>query len=192
LSPLGKRIIVLFMLWVLSAMAIAQVYDNISGRNAPATRVIAVPTVGPTVAPDPEITRLADLQTCVSADPSDLECVTELAALYYSMGQYEQSQVNYENAVKLSPQDYNLLVKLAGTYIYQLKFEDAVTTLRQAVILKPDSPEIHLLLGLSLSKLNPAQLTEAIAEWNKVIELAPGSDYAAQAAELIDAANTVR
>ncbi len=192
MSPLGKRVIVLFMLWVLSAMAIAQLYDNISGRNAPAVRVIAVPTPQPSVEADPQITRLADLQTCVNADPNDLACMTELAALYYDMGQYDAAQISYEAAVKLSPEDYNLLVKLAGTYIYQLKFESAVTTLRQAAILKPDSPEIHLLLGLSLSKVNPPKLTEAVAEWNKVIELAPGSDYAAQAAELINSTNNVR
>jgi cytochrome c-type biogenesis protein CcmH/NrfG len=80
-------------------------------------------------------------------------------------------------------------VKLAGTYIYQMMFDKAVETLRNAAILKPDSPEIHLLLGLSLSKLDPPQMEEAVAEWQKVIELAPGTSWATQAAELINAAN---
>lgn len=186
MSPLGKRVIVLFMIWVLSAMALIQLYDNLSGRNAPVSRVIVAPTAEPTVAADPQITELANLQTCVQENPSDLGCLVDLASLYYSMGQYEQSQVNYEAALKISPTDYDLMVKLAGTYIYQQKFEAAAATLRQAVALKSDSPEIHLLLGLSLSKLNPPQLSEAVNEWNAVIKLAPGSDYATQAAQLIN------
>jgi len=180
------------MLWLLSAMALIQLYDNISGKNAPVDRVVAVPTVVPTVGPDPGITRLADLQTCVSEEPDNLDCLTQLAALYYDMGQYDQSQASYLAAIKLSPNDYNLMVNLAGTYIYQLKFEAAVATLKEAAALKPDSPEIHLLLGLSLSKLNPPKLTEAIAEWNMVIKLAPGSDYATQAAQLINSVNDLK
>ena len=189
MSPLGKRIIVLFMGWVLLVMAVMQVYDNVTGRNSPQDRVIVAPTVGPTVGPDPLITRLAELQTCVAANPDNLGCARDLAALYYEMGQYEQAMINYENAARLAPHDYDILVKLAGTYIYQQRFEDAVRTLGEAAILKPDSPEIHLLLGLSLSKLDPPKMEEAIAEWRKVIELAPGSAWATQAAELINGAS---
>jgi tetratricopeptide (TPR) repeat protein len=192
LSPLGKRIIVLFMGWVLLVMVVTQVYDNVTGRNAPQNRVIVVPTPGPTVGPDADITRMAELQTCVAADPDNLDCVRELAALYYKLGQYEQAQANYEQAARLAPHDYDILVKLAGTYIFQLMFEEAVDTLRDAVGLKPDSPEIHLLLGLALSKLEPPRLEEAKAEWQQVINLAPDTEWAAQAAELINAANSQR
>src|SRR4051812_14018248 len=180
------------MLWVLSAMALIQLYDNISGKNAPVDRVVAAPTAAPTVAADPRITQLADLQTCVSEEPDNLDCLKQLAALYYDMEQYDQAQASYQAAIKLSPQDYDLMVKLAGTYIYQLKFEAAVATLQEAAALKPDSPEIHLLLGLSLSKLNPPKITEAIAEWNTVIKLVPGSDYATQAAQLINSVSDVK
>ncbi len=189
MNPLGKRIIVLFMGWVLMVMAVIQVYDNVTGKNSPQDRIIAAPTAEPTVGPDPEIAQLADLQTCVAANPDDLQCTRDLADLYYKMGQYPQAMVNYESAARLSPHDYDLLVKLAGTYIYQLMFDDAVKTLQDAVALQPDSPEIHLLLGLSLSKVNPPQTAAAVAEWNKVIQLAPGSDWATEAAQLINAAN---
>lgn len=192
MSPLGKRIIVLFMMWVLLAMTVTQVYDNVTGKNAPATRVIAPPTVGPTVSADPDITRIAELQTCILSEPDNLSCLRELAALYYKLGWYDQAQTTYLAASKLDPTDYDLLVKLAGTYIYQLKFQAAVDTLQKAALLKSDSAEIHLLLGLALSKLEPPKLSEAVAEWNRVIDLAPGSDYALQAAELINSVNTVR
>jgi tetratricopeptide (TPR) repeat protein len=178
--------------WVLLVMVVTQVYDNVTGRNAPQNRVVVVPTPGPTIGPDPDITRMAELQTCVAANPEDRDCVRELAALYYRLGQYEQAQVQYEQAARLDPHDYDILVKLAGTYIYQQMFEEAVAALEKAVALKPDSPEIHLLLGLSLSRLEPPRLDEARAEWQEVIRLAPGSEWAAQAAALINSADSQR
>jgi len=96
--------------------------------------------------------------------------------------------VNYERAIKQQPHNVEALLRLAGTYIYQQKFEQAVPTLQQAALLSPKSPEIHLLLGLSLSKLDPPRREEAVAEWRSVISLAPGTPLATQAAAYIDEA----
>ena len=185
MGPLGKRILVLLMGWVLLVMVIIQVYDNVSGKNAPTSRVLAAPTAVPTVQADADMTKLADLQTCVANDPSNLQCTTDLADLYYSLGQYPQAQVNYERAAQLSPHDYNLMLRLAGTYIYQQDFVNAAATLQKASVLQPDSPEIHLLLGLALSKLNPPRTQDAITEWRSVVTLAPDSTWATQAAKYI-------
>lgn len=189
MSPLGKRIIVFAMLWVLLAMVVLQVYDNVTGKGMP-VRSTSDPGIMPTAQPDADVQRLADLQGCVAANPSNLQCTLDLAALYYQAGQYEQSQVNYERAAVLSPNSYEILLKLAGTYIYQQKFEQAASTLEQAAQLKPDSPEIQLLLGLALSRLNPPRMQDAIAAWQKVIALAPGSKLAEQATQYINEAGT--
>jgi cytochrome c-type biogenesis protein CcmH/NrfG len=167
-------------------MVIIQVYDNVSGRNSPTDRVLAAPTAVPTVQADPNVSKLADLQTCVANDPSNLQCTTDLGDLYYTLGQYPQAQVNYERAVQLSPHDYNLMLRLAGTYIYQQDFTNAVDTLQKAAILQPDVPEIHLLLGLALSKLDPPRMQDAITEWRTVVTLAPDTTLATQAAQYIN------
>lgn len=186
MSPLGKKIIVLLMAWVLIGMAAIQIYDNVSGRNAPIARVIVVPTAAATVGPNADITRMAELQTCLAANPDNLDCSRELAALYYKLGRYDSARGAYENAVRLAPEDYDLLAKLAGMYIYTLMFDEAVASLQKAAALKPDSPEIHLLLGLALSKVDPPRIEEAKAEWNLVMRLAPGSEWAKQAAQLLN------
>ena len=131
------------------------------------------------------MTKLADLQTCVANDPSNLQCTSDLADLYYSLSQYPQAQVNYERASQLSPHDASLMLRLAGTYIYQQAFDKAVATLQKAVVLQPDSPDIHLLLGLSLSQLDPPRTQDAIAEWRSVVTLAPDLLWATQAAKYI-------
>ncbi len=187
MSPLAKRVIVMLMFWVLLVMVMSQIYDNVTGKGAPAKR-IAAPTPEGTVQPDQSIARLADLQGCVAADPKNLQCTLDLAALYYEAHQYPQAQVNYERAIRLDPHNVEVLLKLAGAYIYQDKFSQAVTTLQQAATLQPNSPEIHLLLGLSLSKSDPPRTDEAVAEWRKVIALAPGTDLASQASNYINQA----
>jgi cytochrome c-type biogenesis protein CcmH/NrfG len=187
MSPLGKRIVVFTMFWVLLVMVVSQIYDNVTGKGMPANAP-AVPTTEETVQPDADISKLADLQACVASNPNNLQCTLDLAAFYYSAQQWPQAQVTYERAIQLDPHNVEVLLKLSGTYIYQEKFEQATATLQQAASLSPNSPEIHLLLGLSLSKLNPPRTDEAVSEWRKVVSLAPGSPWAAQATAYISEA----
>jgi cytochrome c-type biogenesis protein CcmH/NrfG len=184
MSPLGKRILVLGMFWVFLVMIVTQVYDNVTGRGMPATPA-AVPTPTGTAEADATIQQLADLQACVANNPNNLQCMLDLANLYYDLGQYPQAQTAFEAAVKLDPHNVGAIVKLAGSYIRQTKFDEAVTTLEQAVELQPNSPELRLLLGLSLSRLDPPQTDRAVAEWRQVISLDPTSALADQARQYI-------
>ncbi|MDQ3706270.1 MAG: tetratricopeptide repeat protein [Chloroflexota bacterium] len=180
MNPLGKRIVVLGMFWVFLVMIVTQVYDNVTGRGMPATRA-AAPTPTASAQVDAVIQQMADLQACVANNPENLDCMLELATLYYDLEQYPQAQTAFEAAIKLDPHNVGALVKLAGSYIRQNKFPEAVTTLEQALDLQPDSPELHLLLGLSLSRLDPPQTDRAVAEWRQVISLDPNSALADQA-----------
>ena len=180
MNPLGKRIIVLGMFWVFLVMIVTQVYDNVTGRGMPATRATG-PAPTASAGADAVIQLMADLQACVANNPNNLDCMLELANLYYDLGQYPQAQTAFEAAVKLDPHNVGALVKLAGSYIRQNKFPEAVTTLEEALRLQPNSPELHLLLGLSLSRLDPPQTDRAVAEWRQVIELDPDSALADQA-----------
>jgi cytochrome c-type biogenesis protein CcmH/NrfG len=179
-NPLGKRILVLGMFWVFLVMIVTQVYDNVTGRGMPVTRQ-AGPTPTASAEADVLIQRIADLQACVANNPDNLDCLLELANIYYELGQYTQAQTAFEAAIRLDPHNVGALVKLAGSYIRQDKFPEAVTTLEQALTLQPDSPELHLLLGLSLSRLEPPQTDRAVAEWRQVIKLDPDSALADQA-----------
>ncbi len=184
MSPIGKRILVLLMMWVFLVMIVTQVYDNVTGKGMPARREVT-PTAEAAPQPDRTIQQLADAQSCVASDPKNLQCTVTLANLYYNLGQYPQAQTVFESAIKLDPHNVGVLVKLAGSYIRQQKFDQALPTLEQAVSLQPDSPELHLLLGLALSKTAPTQTQRAVSEWRQVLQLAPGSAWADQARQYI-------
>lgn len=180
MSPLGKRILVLSMFWVFLVMIVTQVYDNVTGRGMPA-RPAASPTPSGTPSPDATIQRLAGLQACLAGNPGNLDCMLDLANLYYELEQYPQAQTTFEAAIKLDPRNVEALLRLAGSYIKQNKYSEAAVTLEQALELQPDSPELHLLLGLSLSRLQPPQTDRSISEWREVIRLSPDSPLADQA-----------
>lgn len=184
MSRLGKQIIVFSMVWVLLFMAVSQIVDNVTGKGMPARQQPAG-AEATTAGPDEANRNLAQLQSCVAANPQNLECAVDLANLYFAGAQWEQAQVYYERAATLDPRNETTLRKLAGTYIYQSKFPQAIPTLQQAASLNPNSPEIRLLLGLALSRLDPPQTSAAAAEWRKVVEMAPGSDWAKQAEQYI-------
>jgi cytochrome c-type biogenesis protein CcmH/NrfG len=190
MSPLGKRIVVFFMLWVFVVMIALQLYNNVTGKGIPMKEASPIATAEPSVVPNQQIQQLANLQGCIASDPSNLQCTLDLAGLYYQRGDYAEAQLTYEKANQLSANNYEILLKLAGSYIFQQKFPQAASTLQQASILRPDSPEIHLLLGLSLSKLDPPRMNDAIAEWRKVISLQPDSSLADQARQYINNAGT--
>ncbi len=184
MNPLGRRIIVLLMLWVLLVMVVTQVYDNVTGRGA-TPRPAAVPTTQAAAGPDATIQKIADAQACIANDPNNLQCLLDLGNLYYGLGQYPQAQTAYEQVIKLDPHNAGVLVKLAGAYIRQGEFDKALPTLEQATALQPNSPELHLLLGLALDKATPPQRERAVSEWRQVVALAPGSKWAEQAAQYI-------
>jgi len=185
MSPLGKRIIVLTMFWVFLVMIFTQIYDNVTGRNMPVRHSADTTPVATPAGPDPAVQLLADLQACVAANPQNLECTLELADLYFVNRQWPQAQVNYESAVTLDP--HNLLAwrRLAATVIYQDQFDKAVPILEKAAQLDPRSAEIQLLLGLALSRLDPPRNSEAIAAWQRVLQIAPDTEWARQAASYI-------
>src|SRR5688500_1600979 len=107
MSPLGKRIVVLTMFWVFLVMIVSQIYDNATGRGMPARQL--VPTPKAPVQPDEDIARLAELQSCVAANPNNLDCTLELAELYYTARQWPQAQVNFERAIQLDPHNVTIL-----------------------------------------------------------------------------------
>jgi cytochrome c-type biogenesis protein CcmH/NrfG len=173
------------MFWVFLVMIFTQIYDNVTGRNMPARPSSESAVVETPVGPDPAIALLADLQACVAANPQDLECTLELADLYFVNRQWPQSQANYESAVALDPHNTVAWRRLAATVMYQNQFDKAVPVLEKAAQLEPRSAEIQLLLGLALSRLDPPRDQDAIAAWQRVIEIAPDSEWARQAASYI-------
>ena len=97
----------------------------------------------------------------------------------------EEGGAFYERAVQLEPHNPDLLLQLAAAQLRLTQINAARDTLLQASTLAPDRADIHLLLGLALSKSTPPDPVGAAREWERVQQLAPGSDLARQAEALL-------
>lgn len=176
MSYTAKRVILIFMAWGLLVFAGLQVRANVEDGE----QAVAPPT--PTVVLDEE----TQLQQTLDANPTDLAAMIRLARILYDRQDYEGASLLYGRAVQLEPHSPDLLLQLAATQFDQNQFAAAQATLSEAVSLAPERPEIHLLLGLALSRLSPPDPVGATREWREVLRLAPGTDLATQAQELID------
>ncbi len=185
MSYTAKRIIVLLMAWGLLVFVGVTVRINLNTPPLPVLTPTAAPAAAApvdTAAPD----RMAALQATLDHDPANLPALVELAGLFYGQHDWASAITLYQRAQALDPHGVDVLVHLAAAQLYALHFAEARTTLGQAAQLAPRRPDIHLLLGLALSRQAPPDLAGAGAEWRQVIALAPGTSLAQQAQELLN------
>jgi cytochrome c-type biogenesis protein CcmH/NrfG len=172
-----KRVILLVMAWGLIVFTGLQVRANLT--DTPPVPAVAP---GPTATPDEETA----LQQTLERNPGDVTAMAQLAQLLYDQGDYEGAGLLYERAVQVDPHNPDLLLQLAATQLRRVQLEEARATLQQAILIAPDRPDILLLLGLTLSKVTPPDLAGAATAWRQVIQLAPGTDLARQAQDLLN------
>ncbi len=177
-----KRLVLILMAWGMLVFIGAQVRENLTAAP-PATPVpdAAAPAVNPVATPD----AITALQQTLDKNPQDGVAMAQLAKQLYDQQDYESAVTLYTRAIVLQPHNPDLLMGLAATQFRLAQIDAARDTLLKAVALAPDRPDIHLLLGLALSRASTPKPDAAILEWQKVIQLAPGTDLAKQAQDLI-------
>ena len=99
----------------------------------------------------------------------------------------QQAASYYEQALVQTPEDVQVRTDLGAVYFYEsgllsdtVLLQQAVETWKVALQYQPDKSEALFNLGLGYSQLGQVDL--AIAAWQRVIEVAPGTE-AAQAAQ---------
>jgi tetratricopeptide (TPR) repeat protein/TolB-like protein len=64
--------------------------------------------------------------------PKDYRPFLAFGNLYYTMGQYDNAQQNYTNALMLQPTEISIMTLLASVNLQQGKYEEALTNLKNA------------------------------------------------------------
>jgi tetratricopeptide (TPR) repeat protein len=185
MSYTAKRMIILLMMWGLIVFAGVTVRININTPSGLQVTPTAVPS--PTAAPVASgADTVAALQQALARNPNDMTALAGLANIAYQNQDWTQAIDLYGRVLAQDPHNVDVLVHLAAAQLYAVRFADAKQSLQQAVQLAPDRTDAHLLLGLALSRQSPPDKAGAQAEWKRVIALAPGSDIAKQAQDLLD------
>ena len=143
-----------------------------------------MPTAGPTL-PSAEVqARISRAEAAVLADPKNHDAWLSLGNDYFDIHQAQKSVDAYSKALALKPGDPNVLTDQGVMYRELGKFDKALANFQKANQLQPTHVQSLFNIGVVYSTdLNKPD--EAAKAWNKVIALAPASEQAGQAKQML-------
>ena len=139
---------------------------------------------GPTL-PSAEVqARISRAEAAVLADPKNHDAWLSLGNDYFDIHQAQKSVDAYSKALALKPGDPNVLTDQGVMYRELGKFDKALANFQKANQLQPTHVQSLFNLGVVYSAdLNKPD--EAAKAWNKVIAMAPASEQAGQARQML-------
>ena len=144
----------------------------------------AMPTAGPTL-PSAEVqARISRAEAAVLADPKNHDAWLSLGNDYFDIHQAQKSVDAYSKALALKPGDPNVLTDQGVMYRELGKFDQALANFQKANQIQPSHVQSLFNIGVVYSA-DLHKPDEAAKAWNKVIALAPGSEQAGQARQML-------
>ncbi|MDD5015029.1 MAG: O-antigen ligase family protein [Atribacterota bacterium] len=110
----------------------------------------------------------------------------DLAIIYLKSGMLDEAAIKLKQAISYQPDEKSMLplyAELGNTYLQLKRYKPAEIVLKDA--LKIDSNFINAHYGLAGAYLNQNKIEEALVELQKVVELAPGSQEAKNAQNIM-------
>ena len=110
----------------------------------------------------------------------------DLAIIYLKSGKLDKAATKLKQAISYQPDEKSMLplyAELGNTYLQLKRYKPAEIVLKDALKIDPDFINAHY--GLAGAYLNQNKIEEALVELQKVIELAPGSQEAKYAQDII-------
>jgi tetratricopeptide (TPR) repeat protein len=116
----------------------------------------------------------------VNENPRDNISMLALANLYAddTVGRYEEAITWFNRDLELDPKNIDIRLRVASIYLNKTQnYDAAVKMLNEVTTMAPDNAMAFLLLGQAAKASGQNQT--AILAWNRYLELAPTSEYAA-------------
>ena len=153
------------------------------GGGLPGAAPGAMPT-GPAL-PSAEVqARITQLEATLLADPKNHDAWVALGNDYFDSHQAQKAVDAYAKALALKPEDPDVLTDQGVMYRHLGQFDKALASFQKANKAQPTHIQSLFNMGIvySADLHKPAEAAKA---FNKVIALAPTSDQAAQAKQLL-------
>jgi len=154
------------------------------GGGMPAGAMPGAMPGGPAL-PSAEVqARIARIEAAVQADPKNHDAWVALGNEYFDSHQAQKAVGAYEKALTLKPGDPNVLTDQGVMYRELGQFDKALATFQKANKAEPN--HVQSLFNMGIVYANDLKKPEEAAKaWNKVIAVAPTSDQAAQARQML-------
>lgn len=139
----------------------------------------------PGVMPNPDLLKiLPRLEAAVLQDPKNHAAWVDLGNAYFDTHQHQKSVNAYGKALALKPNDPNVLTDQGVMYRNLAQFDKALANFQKASKLDPTHVQSLFNIGIVYSE-DLHKPEEAAKAWNKVIAVAPASEQANQARQML-------
>ena len=174
-------------------------YVFFSGGSHEAAPIVAAPTNAAPIMPAPSLAatmpgatlpnaeaqaRITRIEAAVLADPKNFGAWFALGNEYFDTHQHQKSVDAYAKGLALHPNEPNVLTDQGVMYRDLGQFDKALANFQKANKLDPSHVQSLINIGVVYST-NLNKPAEAAKAWNKVIAIAPNSEQAAQARQML-------
>ena len=132
----------------------------------------------PASAPVVDEAKVAGLMAKIQANPEDIESLLALGNEFYNGGQFDVAATWFDKVTAIDPKNVQALLARGAVFFNLNDLANAESTWKKVVVIDPKNTEVHYDLGFLYLNQPTPNWTGVQAEWNKVIELDPGSDLA--------------
>jgi cytochrome c-type biogenesis protein CcmF len=188
-----KRTGLWVVLGIVAAIVVAggaYLTGHATGSTVPGIDAGAPLTDSPTgasasAAPAVDQTQVAALMKKIAADPKDAKSLRDLGNIYYTASDFKNAVTFYDKVVVVNPKDDDAWVAVGAAAFNLGDTEKAKEAWLTAIEVNPKNPEAHYDLGFAYLSQKTPDNDAAKAEWQKVVDLDPTSDWAKDAQSML-------
>src|SRR5688572_29059593 len=118
--------------------------------------------------------RVDQLTATINGDPKNTTAIVQLANVYFDGERFTDAISWYEKAIALDPKNADVSTDLGVSYYYTNRTDEALKRFEESLRIDPKHTKTLLNKGIVLA-FGKEDLKGASVEWQKVVDLAPGS-----------------
>jgi len=160
--------------WVIGAQQLGRTAQTAAPPQAAQSAPPANQPAGGRTAPPLDQARVDQLTTAINGDPKNTTAVVQLANVYFDAERFTDAISWYEKALALDPKNADVSTDLGVSYYYTNRTDEALRRFEESLKINPKHTKTLLNKGIVLA-FGKEDLKAAAAEWQKVVDLAPGT-----------------
>jgi cytochrome c-type biogenesis protein CcmH/NrfG len=129
--------------------------------------------------------RASAMKTAAQQNPADAATRVQLGNLYFDAGRFQEAAEWYEAALKINPRDVNASTDLGIAYYYMNQADKALAQFDRSLTVDPRHAKTLLNVGI-VRAFGKQDLKGATAAWQRVLDVAPGSEEARAATQALE------
>jgi cytochrome c-type biogenesis protein CcmH/NrfG len=127
----------------------------------------------------------AKLRSTAQGNPRDAATRVQLGNLYFDSGRFQDAAQWYSQALEIEPRNVNASTDLGITYYYMNQPDRALAQFDRSLAVDPRHSKTLLNVGI-VRAWGKQDLEGAARAWQRVIDVAPGSQEASRAKQGLD------